>query len=311
MGIAFANGHEEDADQVLAWADLAAGRTRAGRGGTVELYDQGLQSQLRRHVAVEDALRAALATEGLFLLYQPVIDLATMRAVSVEALVRWDRPGHGIQPPDTFIPVAEASDLIIGVDEWVADRAVAQLDTWSRNTPLAGVDMAVNVSGRHLLSGRVHHHVAELLRRSGTDPHRFIVEITETVLLDDLERAAAELTELRNLGVRIAIDDFGTGFTSITHLQQLPVDIIKIDRSFVQRLHLERDRSLCALITGIAHQLGAITVAEGIETVEQLDAVRAVGCDHAQGYLFARPLPPQELAAWMHTTDPAQVARHP
>jgi diguanylate cyclase (GGDEF)-like protein len=310
VGIAFAWDGTAGADQVLAWADLALGRAKRRPGGAVEIYDEELQDQLRHHVDVEQALTATLGRGGggLFLVYQPVVDLATMRTTGVEALVRWDRPGLGIQAPDSFIPVAETSDLIIDLDRWVAGQALGQLGAWNGAGPLGGLDMAVNVSGRHLLSRRLHGHVADLLTRTGIDPRRLIVEITETVLLGDLDGAAAELADLRSLGVRVAIDDFGTGYTSITHLQQLPVDIIKIDRSFIERLDHDRDRNVSALITDVAHQLGAVIVAEGVETEGQLGVVRELGCDQAQGFLLARPLSPHDLSAWMPGT-PAATAR--
>jgi EAL domain-containing protein (putative c-di-GMP-specific phosphodiesterase class I) len=156
----------------------------------------------------------------------------------------------------------------------------------------------VNVSGRHLASQSLHRHLADLLDTTGIDPRRMIVELTETVLVDDLHVAAAQLDAIRGMGLRVALDDFGTGYTSLNHLQRLPVDIIKIDRSFVNRLGRERDRAVLAMITQLGHQLGHTITAEGVETPQQYELLRELGCDHAQGFWMSRPLNPEHLEAW-------------
>jgi diguanylate cyclase (GGDEF)-like protein len=297
-GIAFCFDGGAAADQLMAWADLALARAKPRGPGAVEIYDRGLQEQLQQQAAVEKALTHGIADDELFLQYQPVIDLATGRMTSAEALVRWDRPGTGLQPPDSFIPVAERSNLILTLDQWVLDRACRQMHDWRTSPALLGLTVAVNVSGRHLASGSLHGRLADLLARTGVDPGRVIVEITETVLVDDLVRAAAQLQAIRGLGLRVALDDFGTGFTSLAHLQQLPVDIIKLDRSFVARIGGERDRALIAMLTQLGHQLGHTITAEGVETAEQYELLHDLGCDHAQGYLMSRPLVPRDLQMW-------------
>jgi diguanylate cyclase (GGDEF)-like protein len=298
VGIAFSFDGASDADQLLAWGDLAVDRAKQRGQGAVEIYDRGLQEQLQRHAAVEAGLTRGISEGELFLHYQPVLHLATGRMTSVEALVRWDKPGEGLQPPDSFIPVAERSDLIITLDQWVLHRAAGQLVHWRHSPHLAGVDIAVNVSGRHLASQSLHRHLAELLDTTGIDPRRVIVELTETVLVEDLHGAAAQLDAIRGMGLRVALDDFGTGYTSLNHLQRLPVDIIKIDRSFVGRLGRERDRAVLSMITQLGHQLGHTITAEGVETPEQYDVLRDLGCDHAQGFWMSRPLRPEDLEAW-------------
>ena len=299
VGIAFSSDGTEAADQVLAWADLAVNRAKQSGAGPVELYDQSLQQQLLERAHIEEALSAALPQDELFLQYQPVTDLRTGAVSGVEALVRWERPGFGIQPPDSFIPVAETSSLIIDLDRWVMARAARQIREWAGSGPLAGIDVAVNVSGRHLVSHTLVDHVRELLAGTGIDPCHLVIEITETVLVNDLATAAEQLEEIRSLGVRIALDDFGTGYTSITHLQQLPVDIIKIDRSFIERLGNERDRTLLRMITDLGHHLGLTITAEGVETAEQLEVLNELGCDRAQGFLMSRPLNPADLVERM------------
>jgi diguanylate cyclase (GGDEF)-like protein len=298
IGIAFAWDGSDAASDVLAWAEMAVHRAKQRAAGSIEIYDEGLQQKLRELAEIEDALTAALPRDELFLQYQPVIDLATGRMSSVEALVRWQRPDVGMQPPDSFIPVAERSDLIVSLDNWVMKRAARQMNEWADRTDLTDIQVAINVSGRHLLSQTLYDHVVELLDTTGIAPRRLVVEITETVLVNDLVAAAAQLEAVRGLGVRIALDDFGTGYTSITHLRQLPIDIIKIDRSFVQRLGNERDRTLLAMITDLGHHLGLTITAEGVETAEQYELLRAMGCDRAQGYHMSRPLAPDALATW-------------
>jgi EAL domain-containing protein (putative c-di-GMP-specific phosphodiesterase class I) len=224
------------------------------------------------------------------------VDAADGNLRAVEALIRWTRPEHGKVFPDEFIPVAEASDLIIELDRWVLRTAARQATAWAASGELGtGTAMSVNVSGRHLLSERLHDHVREVLADTGLDPRRLVLEITETVLLTDIPTAAMQLDAVRALGVRVAVDDFGTGYTSLAALQGLPIDTIKVDRSFVSGIHEAKQQSLVALVTQLGHQLGVTVVAEGVETEEQLSTLRSLGCDEIQGYFISRPVPEPEL----------------
>jgi EAL domain-containing protein (putative c-di-GMP-specific phosphodiesterase class I) len=247
------------------------------------------------------ALAAALAQPGgggLRLCYQPIVDATSEALVAIEALVRWDRPGHGLLAPDSFIPIAEASALIIGLDCWVLDEAARQLVEWSGDSVLANIPLSVNISGRHLLSRRLPGHISSVLARTGIDPRRLTVEITETVVLEDLVVAADELEAVRALGVKVAIDDFGTGHTSLAHLQQLPIDTIKIDRSFISQLDAKRGRALVRMVTGFGRSMDITVVAEGVETSAELSVLQAMGADQVQGYLLSRPLEPEALVVW-------------
>ncbi len=300
VGVTFAlDGTADDPSQLLARADLAVYRAKRGGPGRVEIYDQSLQQALITRAEVEQALHDTLdhGGEDLLLHYQPLIDARGGRLRSLEALVRWDRAGHGPCQPDDFIPVAEGSDLIIRLDCWVLASALEQQRQWSQSG-LGELSIAVNISGRHLLSGHLVDHVEEALRASGVPPGHVILELTETVLLTDLPTVALELQRLRGLGVRVAIDDFGTGYTSLAHLQHLTVDEIKIDRSFVEQLPDGRDSSLVRMVTELGHHLGVSIVAEGIETGEQLAALREIGCDCLQGFLIGRPLTAEQLPHW-------------
>jgi diguanylate cyclase (GGDEF)-like protein len=314
VGIAMSIDGAEEPLRLLARADAAMYRAKHHDGSAIEIFDAELQRQLLEREDIEAALTAALAQPGgggLRLQYQPVTDATSGRLVGTEALIRWDRAGRGRLPPDSFIPIAEATSLIMNVDCWVLAEATRQLVAWSAVAELADLPVAVNISGRHLLSGKLPGHIRAVLDDSGIEPHRLSIEITETVLLTDLVAAAAELDLVRALGVSVAIDDFGTGYTSLAHLQQLPIDTIKIDRSFISQLNLKRGKSLVRMVTDLGHAIDVNIVAEGVETDEEMHALQAIGADHIQGYLFSRPLDPEDLSTWAHkraaTRPPPQL----
>lgn len=300
MGLALCRGDEANASQLLSWADLALYEAKRAGGTRIAVYDQSLQERLALRDEIERELRADLEAGGggLVLHYQPVVD-NRMQMIEVEALLRWHRPGFGLVFPDDFIPIAERTDLIIAIDNWVLAAAVRQLEEWSGESALAGLGVAVNVSGRHVINRTLPDHVEHLLSGRGVDPGRLTIEVTETVLLDDLALAAVELARLQRLGVKVAIDDFGTGYTSLAHLQQLPVDSLKIDRTFVADLGGSGDPSLIHMIMNLARHLGLVTVSEGVETPEQLDLLTKFGTDRVQGFLIARPMPCDALAEWV------------
>jgi diguanylate cyclase (GGDEF)-like protein len=303
VGIALTLDGPDQPLRLLARADAAMYRAKHHDRSGVEIFDAALQQQMIEREDIETALTAALADPaggGLKLQYQPVLDAASGALVSVEALIRWDRPGHGLLDPDSFIPIAEATALIIDLDCWVLNEATRQLVAWSADVELAEVPVAVNISGRHLLSSQLPDHMRAALDQTGVDPHRLTIEITETVLINDLVVAAAELDAVRALGVKVAIDDFGTGYTSLAHLQQLPIDTIKIDRSFVSQLNGRRGSSLVRMVTDLGHAIDINIVAEGVETNEEMTALQAMGADHLQGFLLSRPLEPAALATWIH-----------
>ncbi len=218
--------------------------------------------------------------------YQPVVAPFTRRLAGFEALVRWERPGHGMVGADQFIEFAERSDLIVDIDCWVLDRVVAQLASWQAIAEMGDIVVAVNVSGRHLARDRFVDDVLRPLRRHRVSGSQLVLEVTEGALLRDLDDAGAKLEILRSHGVTIAIDDFGTGYTSLAHLKTLPIDVLKIDRSFVGD---RTSDSLVKLIIDTGHTLGARVTAEGIETDEQAARLAELGSDGLQGYLYGRP----------------------
>src|SRR6185295_18614270 len=292
----------EDPLRLLARADAAMYRATRHDGSAIEIFDADLQQEMIEREDIESALSVALsdpAGGGLELQYQPVLDASSGVLVSVEALVRWNRPHHGMQQPDSFIPIAEATALIIDLDCWVLNEATRQLVAWSALDELSDIPVAVNISGRHLLSRQLPGHLREALDRSGISARRLTIEITETVLLSDLVSAAAQLDEVRALGVKVAIDDFGTGYTSLAHLQQLPIDTLKIDRSFTSQLGSQRGNSLVRMVTDLGHAIDMNIVAEGVETHDELAALQAIGADCVQGHLVSAALKPAALSRWV------------
>jgi diguanylate cyclase (GGDEF)-like protein len=303
VGVAVSTGGRADGDALLRDADLAAYEAKAAGRGRVELFDDELRAGLRHADELSRGLRDALAEGGLELHYQPVFAADHGLPVAVEALLRWNRPGVGLVSPAEFIPVAEATDLILDVDRWVLDRACAQLAAWQDDPALGSINVAVNLSGRHLLQLSCFDDVCGALRRHGVAPERLTIEITETVLLADLAPIAEHLHALRAIGVRVAIDDFGTGYTSLTHLGSLPADVLKIDRSLVVGASTTTAQAhVVGLLVGTAHALGMSVTAEGVETPEQHDTVLTLGCDHVQGFGLATPVPPDALTAFFAPT---------
>jgi diguanylate cyclase (GGDEF)-like protein len=310
IGIAVCRDADTDADALIAEADTAAYRAKDRGRGRAEMFDEALRLQLSARSEMEAAIAAGLAAGEMRLHYQPVLDLSAGRLKGYEALVRWDRPGVGMVPPNDFIPVAEESSLVCDLDRWVLHEATRQLAQWRVEDPVEPGEpeptVAVNVSGRHLADRRILQDVADALEASGLPPRLLVLEVTETVLVSE-PVAFGHLAALREQGITIAIDDFGTGYTSIGQLGNMPVDTLKIDRSFVastQPGHSE----LVALMIRAAHTFGLTVVAEGVEEVEQVEWLKGQSCDQAQGYLLSRPLPPADAAALRRPTVDAVPA---
>jgi diguanylate cyclase (GGDEF)-like protein len=307
VGVAISRDGGTDADLLFAEADTAAYRAKARGRGRAEIFDENLRRQLDERAAFEAAIAHGLANGEMHVAYQPVVDVASDRLTGYEALLRWERPGHGFVPPDQFIPIAEGSRLIGDVDRWVLLEATRQLAEWRVENPVADGQpeptIAVNISGRHLADRRVIADVADALAASGLPAELLILEVTETVLVDD-PVAFDHLTELRAMGVSIAIDDFGTGYTSIGQLRNMPVDTLKIDRSFVASTE-PAHRELVALMIRAAHTFGLTVVAEGVEEPAQLARLKAQACDQAQGYLLYRPMRAPEAGALLRQGETA------
>ena len=292
------DGHATALD-LLRDSDNAVHRAKNLGRGRVEIFDESARSELAAQTDLEAALRDALDNGDLRLHYQPVTDTITGELRGFEALARWTRDGVAITP-DEFIPVAELSELINQLGCWALTEATNQLAEWTRDAMYPNAYVAVNISGRHLLSNDFVDDVRHALHTSGCDPLRLVIEITETVIVRDLITAVAHLNELRALGIRIAIDDFGTGYTSIGQLWRLPVDILKIDGSFIRDLEIGHDQIIVQLMIEVAHTLGLGLIAEGVETKSQQQALQHLNCDAIQGFLISKAQPPEQLALDPH-----------
>ncbi len=312
IGIALADGADLTADELLHDADLAVYRAKAvGRGGIV-ICDEDLRNELAEAADLSSAIRSAIENDELVMYYQPIVDTRTNQLYALEALVRWQRPGYDtLIPPDRFVAFAERSNLIIDIDRWVIDSVARQVASWNGDPVRSDVLVAVNVSRRHLADDHFVDHVLGPLATYGVDPRRMIIEVTESALLDDLANAAAKLQRLRDEGLLISIDDFGTGYTSLAHLRSLPVDILKIDRSFTVNAATDaHEASIVKLIIDTGHLLGATITAEGIETLREADILTGLGSDNLQGFYFARPQLPEHLV-FDHADERLSIAVEP
>jgi EAL domain-containing protein (putative c-di-GMP-specific phosphodiesterase class I) len=243
-------------------------------------------------IDMENDLRRALERHELRVFYQPLIDLATDRILGFEALVRWQHPVRGLVPPLAFIPLAEETGLIVPLGRWVLETACRQATKWRDARPAGPrLLMSVNLSARQFVQPDLVDQVDAILSETGMDPSTLELEITESVVMDQSEVGIRTLSRLRDMGVRLVLDDFGTGYSSLSYLKHLPLDTIKIDRTFVAGLDGEADRSIVEAVIALAHGLRITVVAEGIETEAQFELLRTMGCDVGQGYLFSRPLP--------------------
>jgi diguanylate cyclase (GGDEF)-like protein/PAS domain S-box-containing protein len=302
VGIASA-GPGDGADELLRNADLAMYRAKARGKGVYEVFSAEMYEAMHDRIALEGDLRVALERDEFRLVYQPIVDLETERVVGVEALARWHHAERGVVPPARFIGIAESSGLILPLGRRVLDQACAQAAAWRRQ----GADdlhVAVNISGRQLQDPAFVADVAAALARAELAPEALLLEITEGVVMHDIEANLERLAALKALGVRLAIDDFGTGYSSLAYLQRFPVDVLKIDKSFVDGVH-ERgsDEALARTIVSMGRTLSLCTVAEGVEHAAQRDTLRALGCTLAQGYLFSRPAAPADLEPLLLTVS--------
>jgi diguanylate cyclase (GGDEF)-like protein/PAS domain S-box-containing protein len=296
IGIAFGYDNTISGEDLLRNADLAMYKAKAENPGGYCRYESEMHSALVERVALERDLRLALERQEFFVEYQPIIDVDSLAFVGVEALVRWLHPTRGVVPPLDFIPAAESNGMIVDIGRLVLAQACADGRRW-RDEVGDPFTIAVNLSVRQLQRSDFVSVVANALRDADLDPAALVLEITESVLIDEADEALRNLTELRELGVAVAIDDFGTGYSSLSNLHHFPIDILKIDRSFVRRLSNSDEPGLARSIIGLGRELGLRTVAEGVEDSTQLGVLGSLGCDEAQGFLFSKPEPADVIDA--------------
>jgi diguanylate cyclase (GGDEF)-like protein/PAS domain S-box-containing protein len=292
IGIALSMTGYEQPETVLRDADTAMNRAKAGGRARYELFDSGMHARVVALLRLETDLRRALEREEFEIHYQPIVALASGCTIGFEALVRWRHPKRGMLGPGEFLPVAEETGLIASIDWWVLRRACRQLAAWQTafrlNHPLS---MSVNLSGRDFSRPDVADRIAQELRDVGLAGHSLRLEITESVIMEHSEIAAATLARLRAIGVQVSIDDFGTGYSSLSYLHRFPIDTLKIDRSFVSRIGTEgQNTKIIQTIITLARDLGMQVIAEGVETLDQCNQLRELRCEYGQGFFFSRPL---------------------
>jgi len=295
MGVTLFRDQLQSVEELLKQADLAMYESKAAGRNTLRFFDPAMQTHVARRTALDAELRQGLKREELLLYYQPVVDVAG-RVVGVEALVRWQHPQRGLVSPDVFIPIAEQSGLILPLGEWVLATACQQLAAWAGSASTAGLTIAVNVSARQFRHPDFVKRVKDTLAHSGASADLLKLELTESLLLNDAQEAVCKMADLRTCGVHFSLDDFGTGYSSLSYLKLLPLEQLKIDKSFVRDVLTDsNDAAIARTVLALGKSLGLEVVAEGVESAGQHEFLVQSGCRLFQGYLFGKPVPVDEL----------------
>lgn len=307
IGVAIYPQDGDDPEILIKHADMAMYHAKEQGRKNYQFYSTALHEQAMKRVTLEGDLRAALVNDEFELHYQPQVRLFDRRLTGMEALVRWRHPERGLIPPDQFIPIAEETGLIVPLGEWILRTACRQAAQW-RDKGISGLRMAVNLSARQFNDQQLPVLIHCILDEYGLPPEQLELELTETLLMDDVESANAILHKLKGLGITLSLDDFGTGYSSLAQLKRYPLDILKIDRSFVTDIapSLGGDAIIRAIIQ-LAHNMGMTAIAEGVETREQAAFLQEHGCDAIQGYLVGKPMPPKDFWSWMQAYAPQEA----
>jgi EAL domain-containing protein (putative c-di-GMP-specific phosphodiesterase class I) len=298
IGIAIGQPPIDGPDGLLRDADLAMYMAKRNGKGRFEMFRPAMHEEAVRRLETAADLRRGLEAGQLEVFYQPIIDVGTATAIGAEALVRWHHPTRGLVSPVDFIPVAESTGLIVPLGMWVLNEACRQGQAW-RHSGLTddAFYMSINLSARQLQDPALLDDVALAIKSSGLPARAIVLEVTESVIMEDLDTSLARLNALKNLGLRLGVDDFGTGYSSLSYLRNLPMDVVKIDKSFVDRITLDPEgAAMVRSMIELSNALGLTTIAEGVEEADQFALLDALGCDSVQGYLFARPMPSDEFA---------------
>lgn len=315
IGITLYPDDAGDAGTLLKYADTAMYQAKHAGRDNYRFFTSQMNADMLARLALEKALRQAIEKQEFVLYYQPKVQLSSGRITGLEALLRWERPGYGLVAPNTFIPMLEETGLIVKVGSWVVATACKQLGAWA-GTDIGQVQISVNVAGRQFLEGDLEADVRAGLSDNGIDGKMLELELTESSLMANTSSTITKLKNIRQLGVQIAIDDFGTGYSSLAYLRRFPVDKLKIDIAFIRNvISVPDDAAIVLAIIGLAHNLQMEVVAEGVETVDQLDYLKRHHCDQVQGYYFSRPLPVGEIEAMLReqqapTSAYAMQGRH-
>ncbi|MGI8610262.1 MAG: EAL domain-containing protein [Candidatus Dormibacteria bacterium] len=310
IGITLCRDPKHDPNILIVEAETAMRRAKERGPGHHELFADEMRAQLQARIKGEDSLRRAMSGGEFWVAYQPKVSLLTEGTVGVEALLRWDHPDRGLVPPLEFVPLAEETGLIVPIGAWVLEQACLAAKSWRESLPgRRPVVVSVNLSGRQFEIGLATA-IGRIIADAGIDPASLCVEVTESNVMRDAESAITTLRELKALGLKISIDDFGTGYSSLAYLKRFPLDELKVDKSFVDGLGRDPEATaIIAAVMGMAHALGLSVVAEGVETEEQAERLRALGCDEAQGFYYARPQPAREIDELLLAEAAVKLAR--
>jgi diguanylate cyclase (GGDEF)-like protein len=290
IGSVIFNGHDVSIDELLKQADIAMYQAKDSGRNTLRFFDPKMQEAINERVELENELRIAIEQKQFELYYQAQVDNSG-RVIGAEALIRWRHPVRGIVPPFDFIPLAEETGIILPMGYWVLDAACAQLKLWQQSSHTRALTLAVNVSAKQCHQADFVDQVKELIAHYDIDPALLKLELTESTLLEDIEGIIAKMIILRKAGVKFELDDFGTGYSSLQYLKKLPLNQLKIDKSFISDIAIKGNgRTLVCTIIAMAHSLNLNVIAEGVETEEQQQFLKDNGCDHYQGYLFSKPV---------------------
>jgi len=294
IGISVFGGRRENSNEILQQADIAMYQAKAAGRNTMRFFAPALQAAVNARAALEEDLRESIKTCQFVLYYQPQID--RNRLIGAEALIRWRHPSRGILPPSEFIPLAEETGLILPLGKWVLDAACAQIAAWADNKQTARLAVSINISARQFHQPEFVEQVLAALDGTRADPAKLRLELTESILVENVQDVSDKMKELKSHGLRFSLDDFGTGYSSLAYLKKLPLDQVKIDRSFVRDILTEESSAAIAqTIISLSRAMGLPVIAEGVETEEQRDCLARMGCHAFQGFLFGRPLPLEEF----------------
>jgi EAL domain-containing protein (putative c-di-GMP-specific phosphodiesterase class I) len=293
------------AGDVIIEADIAMYQAKQSGRNTVRFFSPALQALAKQRASIEDELKKAIRNDQFFLAYQPQIEAG--RVIGCEALIRWQNPSRGLVPPGEFIPIAEETGLILPIGQWVLQTACAQIAAWTADQSTRDIMLSVNVSARQFRQPGFVDDVLSALGKSGADAKNLKLELTETMLVDNVEDVSDKMNALKAHGLSFSLDDFGTGYSSLSSLKRLPFDQIKIDQSFIQDLPDDQESAVIVVtILALSQAMGLSAIAEGVETAEQSDFLAGLGCSAMQGYLHSRPLPPQDFEALLRVTNGAR-----
>ena len=299
IGIALYPSHGEDVDTLLRHADTAMYQSKGLGKNTYSIYHDSMEEDLAERILIEKQLRNAIHNREFTLAYQPQINLKTGQIIGVEALIRWNNPILGFVPPDKFIPIAEESNLILNIGEWVTQTCIQQLEAW-KNTRFNSLHIAMNVSSVQFENMHFLSFVNKLMENAGVHNHLLEIELTERTVMNNADENVARFNHIRANGFGLSVDDFGTGYSSLSYLKKFPLSVLKIDKTFVDGIpQEEEDISIATAILNLAHSLNMNVVAEGVETIEQLEYLKSLECNFAQGYYISRPVPIKELEEWL------------